>query len=117
MCEMDGFVPRFYTDGPQDKVDRTLQDMQQYVKTLVTEELNLGNLIENAVKQIEIDKAKEAETDADAANDEDLLENEIFAESDKNGMTEEDMNEFNDWQDKQDEEAHQIQKKLEAGEL
>jgi hypothetical protein len=27
MCEMDGFVPRFYTDGPQDKVDRTLQDM------------------------------------------------------------------------------------------
>lgn len=117
MCEMDGFVPRYYTDGPQDKVDRTLQDMQQYVKTLVTEELNLGNLIENAVKQIEIDKAKEAETDADAANDEDLLENEIFAESDKNGMTEEDMNEFNDWQDKQDEEAHELQKKLEAGEL
>ncbi|MDY4183331.1 MAG: hypothetical protein SOX92_03445 [Candidatus Onthovivens sp.] len=46
-----------------------------------------------------------------------MLENEIFAESDKNGMTEEDMNEFNDWQDKQDEEAHELQKKLEAGEL
>lgn len=27
-------------------------------------------------------------------------------------MTEEDMNEFNDWQDKQDEEAHELQKNL-----
>ena len=117
MCEMDGFVPRFYTDGPQDKVDRTLQDMQQYVKTLVTEELNLGNLIENAVKQIEIDKAKEAETDADAADDEDLLENELFAEQGVHTMTEDDMDEFNDWKDEQDEEARQLQKKLEAGEL
>ena len=26
MCEKDGFIPRYYTDGPQDKVDRTLQD-------------------------------------------------------------------------------------------
>jgi hypothetical protein len=24
MCERDGFFPRYYTDGPQDKVDRTL---------------------------------------------------------------------------------------------
>ena len=91
--------------------------MQQYVKTLVTEELNLGNLIENAVKQIEIDKAKEAETDADAADDEDLLENELFAEQGMHTMTEDDMDEFNDWKDEQDEEARQLQKKLEAGEL
>jgi len=27
ICEKDGFIPRFYTDGPQDKVDRVLQDM------------------------------------------------------------------------------------------
>ena len=24
LCERDGFIPRYYTDGPQDKVDRTL---------------------------------------------------------------------------------------------
>jgi predicted ABC-type ATPase len=27
MCEQEGFIPRYYTDGPQDKVDRTLQDL------------------------------------------------------------------------------------------
>jgi hypothetical protein len=32
------------------------------------------------MKQIEKDKEKEAETDADAANDDDLLEAELFAE-------------------------------------
>jgi hypothetical protein len=52
ICEKDGFIPRYYTDGPQDKVDRTLQDLQYYTHTLVTEEMNLGNLIENAIKQI-----------------------------------------------------------------
>ena len=30
ICEKDGFIPRYYTDGPQDKVDRTLQDLQSY---------------------------------------------------------------------------------------
>nr|DAL81170.1 MAG TPA: hypothetical protein [Bacteriophage sp.] len=24
LCEREGFIPRYYTDGPQDKVDRTL---------------------------------------------------------------------------------------------
>jgi hypothetical protein len=24
MCEKDGFIPRYYVDGPQDKVDRTI---------------------------------------------------------------------------------------------
>jgi hypothetical protein len=53
MCERDGFFPRYYVDQPNDKVDRTLQDLQKYTKTLVTEEMNLGNLIENAVKQLQ----------------------------------------------------------------
>ena len=74
ICEKDGFIPRYYTDGPQDKVDRTLQDLQKYTRTLVTEEMNLGNLIENAVKQIQIDKEKEALRDADAAGDDDAFE-------------------------------------------
>lgn len=80
ICEKDGFIPRYYTDGPQDKVDRTLQDLQNYTRTLVTEEMNLSNLIENAIKQIQIDKEKEAMRDADAADDEEILEQELFSE-------------------------------------
>ena len=60
LCEKDGFIPRYYVDGPQDKVDRTLQDLQKYTRSLITEEMNLGNLIEQAVQQIQADKEKEA---------------------------------------------------------
>ncbi len=81
MCEKDGFIPRYYVDGPQDKVDRTLQDLQGYTRTLVTEEMNLGNLIEQAVKQIQADKEKEALRDADAAGDDDAFEAELFDEN------------------------------------
>jgi hypothetical protein len=27
ICERQGFIPRYYVDGPQDKVDRVIQDM------------------------------------------------------------------------------------------
>lgn len=50
LCEEQGFIPRYYTDGPQDKVDKVLLDTQQYVRNLVTEEMGLGAMIENAFK-------------------------------------------------------------------
>ena len=53
ICERDGFIPKYYTDGPQDKVDRVLQDMQQYTHDLITEEVGLGELIERAIQKIE----------------------------------------------------------------
>ena len=83
ICEKDGFIPRYYVDGPQDKVDRTLQDLQTYTRTLVTEEMNLSSLIEQAVKQIQVDKEKEALRAADAAGDEDAFEAELFDEDQK----------------------------------
>lgn len=83
ICEKDGFVPRYYTDGPQDKVDRTIQDLQKYTRSLVTEEMNLGNLIEQAVKQIQVDKEKEAMRDAEAADDDEAFEAELFDEDQK----------------------------------
>ena len=95
MCEKDGFIPRYYTDGPQDKVDRTLQDFQKYTRTLVTEEMNLGNLIEQAVKQIQIDKEKEALRDADAAGDDDAFEAELFDE-DNSYLQDEDFQQLRD---------------------
>lgn len=78
MCEKDGFFPRYYVETPKDKVDRTLQDLQNYTRQLVTEEMNLGELIESAVKQIQSDKEKEAEINADAADDDDAFETELF---------------------------------------
>jgi len=53
LCEKDGFIPRYYTDGPQDKVDRTIQDLQGYTRNLIMEEQNLGEMIEAAVRQIQ----------------------------------------------------------------
>ena len=97
MCERDGFFPRYYTDGPQDKVDRTLQDLQKYTRTLVTEEMNLGNLIESAVKQIQVDKEKEAMHDADAAGDDDAFEAELFDEDGKAFMNDEDFSQLKEF--------------------
>lgn len=115
MCEEDGFIPRYYVDGPQDKVDRTLQDLQMYTKNLVEEETNLSSLIESAMRQIEKDKEKEAETDADAANDDDLLEQELFEE--EAPINDKDFAEFSDWEEQEEAESSELYKKLEKGEL
>lgn len=56
MCERQGFIPRFATDIPQDKVDITLKDMNEYVRKLVTQDLGFGQQIEDALKKIQIQK-------------------------------------------------------------
>ena len=57
MCEREGgFIPRFATDIPQDKVDATLQDMNNYIKKLVTQDLGFGQQIEDSLKKIQIQK-------------------------------------------------------------
>lgn len=97
LCEKDGFFPRYYVDGPKDKVDRTLQDLQNYTRQLVTEEMNLGSLIDSAVKQIQIDKEKEAERNVEAAGDEDQFEQELFDEDKKAFLQDEDFAELRDF--------------------
>lgn len=83
ICEKEGFIPRYYTEGPQDRVDETILDLKNYTHTLVTEEMNLGNLIENAVKEMAKEEAKEEDEDIeeelsldqlDALKDEDFEE-------------------------------------------
>ena len=63
LCERDGFIPRFCTDIPQDKVDLTLRDMNEYVRKLVTQDLGFGQQIEDSLKKIMIQNEmnKEAE--------------------------------------------------------
>ena len=56
MCEREGYVPRFETDIPQDKVDLTLKDMKSYLYKLVTQDLGFGQQIEDALKKIQIQK-------------------------------------------------------------
>ena len=74
LCEEQGFIPRYYTDGPQDKIDKVLLDTQQYVHNLVTEEMGLGNLIENAVKLLKEEQdAIRAMENEGADEDEDLF--------------------------------------------
>lgn len=80
LCERDGFIPRYYTDGPQDKVDRTIQDLQGYTRSLIMEEQNLSEMIEQAVRQIQQTKENEALLDAEAAGDDETFENQLFDE-------------------------------------
>ena len=112
LCEKEGFIPRYYVDGPKDHVDRTLQDMQSYTRALVTEELNLGNMIEGAIKEIEADRAREEimETDQDNLDEEARFEATLFAPVEKEQITIKDYMDFEDFK----EEMHSID---EAGEF
>ena len=97
ICESKGFIPRYYTDTPKDKVDRVLQDMQNYTRSLIMEETNIGDLIENAVRQIQIDKEREAEADQDIS-DEEALEESLFSE-DRTYLSDNDFQEFADFEE------------------
>lgn len=118
ICETDGFIPRYYTDGPQDKVDRVLQDMQGYTRTLVTEEMNLGALIERAVKQIEEDREREAIDDSEAADDDEIMENALFSEEAEKVITDGDITNFRETEEEwADDDEEFLKSLLEDGEL
>lgn len=102
LCEKQEFIPRYYTDGPQDKVDRVLEDLQHYTRTLVTEEMNLGNLIEQGMKQIAEQMAKEGvisdDDDIDDENEDDAFERSLF-DFDEHVIQTEDFEELFDQED------------------
>ena len=102
ICERDGFIPRYYTDGPQDKVDRTLEDLQGYTKTLVTEEMNLGNMIESSMKEIMADKEREAQVDADNGDEDEAFEAQLFSDKSDHILTDEDFIAFREMEDEQE---------------
>ena len=100
LCEEQGFIPRYYTDGPQDKVDKIILDMQKYTHDLVTEEMGLGNLIENAIKQLQ----DEREAIAEAANKEDGDEDDALFNFDPVAITDKDMADFRQFEESLEEE-------------
>ena len=70
ICEREGFIPKFFTEGPKDKADRVLQDMQKYTRDLIENESGLSIMMERALKQIDDEEARikaaaEAGEDAD----------------------------------------------------
>jgi uncharacterized protein YaaN involved in tellurite resistance len=75
MCESQGFIPKFYTDGPKDKVDRVIEDLQHYTQDLVNGESGLGTMIETALKQMqeESDRIAAAATMPSETEEEDDL--------------------------------------------
>ena len=88
LCEKEGFIPRYYTDSPKDRVDETILDLQNYTKTLVVEEMNLGNLIEGAVREMVREENKEEDEDID----DEILDFDSIEE-----IKDEDFQEFNDF--------------------
>lgn len=88
LCERDGFIPRYYVDSPKDRVDETILDLQNYTKTLVVEEMNLGNLIEGAVREMIREENKEEDEDVD----DEILDFDSIEE-----IKDEDFGDFNDF--------------------
>jgi hypothetical protein len=74
-----------------DKVDKVLQDLQHYTYSLVTEEMNLGNMIDASVRAIAQDKEREAKIDVDGGDEED---NEIYDYPEDKVLTDADYEEF-----------------------
>ena len=97
MCEREGFIPRYYVDTPNDKVDRTIQDLQTYTQTLINEETNLGTMIESALKKIEEDKEREAQIDADDIDDD--IEEQMFSEDGRKVLSDDDFVEFQEFEE------------------
>ena len=76
LCEKDGFIPKYYVDGPQDKADRVLLDLQKYTKDLIENESGLNIMMERAVTQIreEDERIKAAAEMGENADEEEMFD-------------------------------------------
>ena len=95
LCERDKFIPRYYSAGPQDHVDRVLEDLQKYTHDLIANESGLSTMIETAIKQF----ADEQASIQEAANNSERDEEAEMFDYDKNVMLEnKDFSDFKDFQ-------------------
>lgn len=97
MCEKEGFIPRFYSDGPNDKIDRVIEDMQRYTHNLIEEETNLSSLIESAAKQMIEEQERIAAAAAAAGEDGEESEEEKLFDYDKPVVQDTDFTELADF--------------------
>lgn len=101
LCEKQGYIERFYTEQPNDKIDYAIKDMQRYTRTLIEGEADLGNLIEMAIKQnAKEDEERKKADNLDIIDDEDISIDDI----EKTVLSERDYEEYSDFQDQEIEE-------------
>lgn len=96
LCEKEGFIPRYYATDPQDEVDFTIKDMQRYTRRLVTEEMHLGDLIEEAIKNNAKEDNAESNVDLDLGEDSDI-------EDIERSLQDKDFEDYHDFLDQQSE--------------
>lgn len=101
ICEKEGFIPRYYIDQPGDRVDETIADLKGYTRSLVVDEMNLGNLIESAVKTMAREEAKEEDED---------IEDEILSLEDVDQIKDEDFEEFNEFEEDEEKASEEVMK-------
>ena len=109
LCEEEGFIPRYSTEEAKDIVDITLKDMNGYTRKLIMEEMNLGNMIENALAQM---KHQEEQDEGELDESDDFLnpdEQDVLDDADFN-----DYNEFIDEQVEMDEALAALKKEKEV---
>ena len=114
LCERDAFIPRYYTDGPQDKVDRVIQDLEDYTRNLVLEELHLGPLIEKAIRNNMADAEKDELEDDEDYDEEIELERSLY-EQEEDYNEDEDYDEFYEQQEELDNENEKLFKLMSEG--
>lgn len=74
ICEKEGFIPRFHNETQKDLVDKTIDDMNYYIRKLISDELNLSDLIDSSVKMIAAEQAKAEMDEDEELTDEELRE-------------------------------------------
>lgn len=99
ICEKEGFIPKYYVDKPQDKVDRVIEDMKKYTHELVVNESNLDTMFESAQRQMEEEQERIEAAAAMGENNEDD-EAKLF-NYDIEELTEEDYTEMADFLDEE----------------
>lgn len=95
LAEEEGFIPRYYIEQPNDKIDETIMDMQRYTYNLVTQETSLGTMLESAMKQIEQDR----ENEKNIAVEDDDNTDDIF-NYDEKVVTKKDFADFDEFEQK-----------------
>jgi hypothetical protein len=74
--------------------------------------MNLGALIERAVKQIEEDREREAQGDSEAADDDEIMENALFADNATSVITDGDIAEFRELEEEWAEEDEELMRAI-----
>ena len=95
ICEREGFIPKYYTDGPQDKADRVIEDLKKYTHDLIANDTNLDTMIESAARQMEEENERIASA-ALAGENSEQEEDKMFSYDEVN-LTDEDFEEMNEF--------------------